>query len=97
MTAEEFNSGWFVELDDRVVAILTEPQFFDMFWVSLRLQPISDDPIERLRIATDRRFWLESKLTLRNRVTELATEKTFVAGDVFTDTGRVIWRESNLP
>lgn len=97
MTKEEYAAGWFVEMDGRAVAILTDPQLHDMFWVSLNLQTITDDPIERLRISTDRDWWLNSKLTLRNRLTEIATDQVFPAGDVFNDSGRVILRESLLP
>ena len=97
MTKEEFAAGWFVELDGRAVAIVTDPEFYDMFWVSMNLQTLSPDPGERLRICTERCWWLESNLTLRNRLTGKATDQVFPAGDVFTDTGRVILRESLLP
>ncbi|MBI2808043.1 MAG: hypothetical protein HYX68_23915 [Planctomycetes bacterium] len=97
MTKDELTARWIVELDGRAVAILTDPQLFEMFWVSLNLQTLTDDASERLRISTDRGWWLNSKLTLRNRPSDVATDEVFPAGDVFTDTGRVILREILLP
>jgi hypothetical protein len=65
--------GWFVELDGRRVALLTDLQFYDMFWVSLTVTPMVEDLGERLRIGTDRLWWLENKLSLRNRITDAVT------------------------
>jgi hypothetical protein len=97
MTDEELAAGWFVEVDGRPVALLTEPQYYDMFWVSLTLTPLVDDLTERLRICTDRLWWLENRLKLHNRLTDAASDQTFPAGDVFTDSGRVILRAICLP
>ena len=39
--------GWLVERNGRTVALLTDPQYIEMFWNSWRLEPLTDDPQER--------------------------------------------------
>jgi hypothetical protein len=81
-----------VELDGECVAVLTDPQFFDMFWTSFHVVPVMDDPVERMRISTDRGWWHQNKLVFRNRLLDEIVEIAFVVGDVFTESGRVILR-----
>jgi hypothetical protein len=86
------NAGWFVELNDRRVAILTDPEFFDMFWESYHVTPLTTDATESQRILTDRKWWLENRLVFRNRKFDEIADLAFPAGDVFTESGRIIMR-----
>jgi hypothetical protein len=47
---------WVVERDGRAVAILTDPQWEDMFWTSYRIEPLGGDHDERAAILSDG-FW----------------------------------------
>ena len=87
-TADE----WVVELSGRRVAILTDPQFYDMFWESFEIEPVVSDFAEQWRMLTDRTWWLENRFVFRNHLTKQVAENAFPAGDVFTDSGRVIMR-----
>src|SRR5690242_10322255 len=51
------DAGWSVELDGRVIAVLTEPQFVDMFWESCAIEWL-DEP-EGGRVRTDIQWWEE--------------------------------------
>ena len=89
-------SGWYVECGGRRAAILSEPKYYDMFWLSYRVEPTTDDPIENARIASDKTWWLQSTLALRNIASVNVVCSTFPGGDVFTETGRVIVRSTFL-
>lgn len=43
-------------LDDRVVAYLSEPRFEDMFWISYRVTPLTDEPELAARLS-EPEFW----------------------------------------
>jgi hypothetical protein len=82
-------AGWFVELEGRAVAQLTEPRFEDMFWDSYRLEPLTGDAELRRQILT-KPFWDDfSRLTFRSCEFGDAVPQAWPAGDVFTEDGRV--------
>jgi hypothetical protein len=88
------NAGWVVEWEGREIAVLTEPEFVDMFWESYRIESHVEDKDERCRILTDKDWWLAnlSGLTFRNREFNDVALSAFPAGDVFTVKGRIIMR-----
>jgi hypothetical protein len=57
--------GWYVEIDDRKVARLADPQWEDMFWVTYRLEPLTGDPKERAMLYSAE-FWHSCKAAFRN-------------------------------
>lgn len=57
--------GWYVEVDGRKVARLVDPQWEDMFWVTYRLEPLTDDPQEKALLYTNE-FWDSGKHVYRN-------------------------------
>ena len=46
------NCGWYVEVEGRKIARLSDPEFVDMFWDSYRLEPLTDDPKTRRMLYT---------------------------------------------
>ena len=85
------HAGWFVELDERRVAVLLEPRFFDMFWDSYQIELLTEYPEEGRRILTNANWWGNGKLMFRNRVLDIIAENAF-AGVDFPEKGRVIMR-----
>ena len=49
----ETGGSWFVERDSRTVALLTDPQYVDMFWDAWRLEPLVEDSSERAIIMSN--------------------------------------------
>jgi hypothetical protein len=43
----ETGGGWFVERDNRTVALLTDPRYVDMFWYAWRIEPLIEEEAER--------------------------------------------------
>lgn len=84
--------GWYVELDGRRVAMLTDQEFVEMFWDSCALTPLVDDAAERERMTSDRFWWHQSGLKFRNREFDVYCEYAFAAGDPLFDPGRVSMR-----
>jgi len=50
------SEGWDVELDGRAIAYLDQPVWEDMFWVSYRITPSTDDAALAVRLLTEE-FW----------------------------------------
>ncbi len=50
------DTEWLVELADCPIALLSEPQWLDMFWMSYRLTPLTEDP-DTLSKLRDVEFW----------------------------------------
>ena len=59
------NFGWFVEVDGRKIARLSDPQQTEMFWVSYRLEPITDDGHD-LSLLYSSEFWNSCRAEYRN-------------------------------
>lgn len=61
-------AGWFIEIDGRRVAELTEPMYVSesQFWYSYVIVPATDDPQEKERLfSLD--FWTSGKIAFRSR------------------------------
>jgi hypothetical protein len=71
--------GWYVELDGRQIAELTDPQSEDMFWVNYAVTPLADDESTREALFTDA-FWKRTDLVYRNRFTGEVPPKAFQGG-----------------
>ncbi|WAS96253.1 hypothetical protein [Nannocystis punicea] len=52
------SEGWDVVLEERAIACLSEPRFEDMFWISYRVTPLTDDPELAAQLLTPE-FWRE--------------------------------------
>jgi len=74
------NAGWYVEIAGRRVAELTDPQFFDMFWVSYRVDLLTDDAEECSCILNDLNWWDQKELTFRNREFDTIAKNAFAGG-----------------
>jgi hypothetical protein len=85
---------WQVERGADVLAILSSPRFEDMFWVSYRLEILSDDPNVRGAMGT-REFWAEAEaqqLVWRNRGSGETAPWPFPSLRAFTEDGRLVMR-----
>ncbi len=58
-------SGWYVEIDGRKLARLVDPQFEDMFWITYRLEPLTEDSTDRA-LLNSAEFWHSGKVVYRN-------------------------------
>ena len=61
-------AGWFIEVDGRRVAELTEPMYESgsQFWFSYVVAPTTDDPHEKAQLFS-REFWTSGKAVFRSR------------------------------
>ncbi|WP_254513562.1 hypothetical protein [Anatilimnocola floriformis] len=87
------SDGWDVELDGKLVALLDEPQFEDMFWYSYRLSVTADDPTLKERMLTAE-FWKGDdclRLVCRSRATGFVVEHPLPAPG-FNQSNRVLMR-----
>jgi hypothetical protein len=85
-------AGWFVEYGGRRLALLTDPQFGDMFWDTYHIEPLTTDPNESRRITTDQVWWLKCEFTFRNTAFDEIAPFAFPGGDCFDAQGRVWMR-----
>jgi hypothetical protein len=91
--------GWDLELDGRPVAFMDEPHWEEMFWVSYRLTPTTDDAALAAELLSES-FWKTddwSRLVFRSRATGLAAEFPFPSGQPFVAPGRVNMRALYVP
>ena len=85
--------GWYVEVEGRKLAVLTDPQWDDMFWVSYRMEPLTEDAEERALLYTAE-FWYCGKVVYRNREFDDVVS-AFVGGPGYgpvAETGRLSMR-----
>ena len=90
--------GWYVEVEGRRVALLTDPQWEDMFWMTYRVEPLTDDIDERALLRTAE-FWHSGKIVYRNRRFGAVAPHAFAGGDSATRlaaTGRLSMRDLYL-
>jgi hypothetical protein len=82
-------TGWQVEIetDRRPLALLTDPQWDDMFWVSYAYTAASDIPAERAALDTIE-FWTRYDLLYRSRDIDLVAPYAF-AGLRGPSSGRI--------
>jgi hypothetical protein len=61
-------AGWFVEIDGRRVAELTEPMYESgsQFWISYVIVPTTNDPEEKSALLSGE-FWSSGKAVFRSR------------------------------
>lgn len=85
------DAGWFVEIDGRRVAALKSPQWYDMFWDSYEIEPLTEDAGERRRILTDIQWWDSDVLVYRSRDFDDIAENAFAGGD-FVEEARLVFR-----
>lgn len=86
------SEGWDVSLDGEVVALLDEPAYEEMFWVSYRIVPCTHDPELAARLLSDE-YWSRhfQDLCFRSRALGLAASHAFPARE-FVAPGRVNMR-----
>jgi hypothetical protein len=59
------SSGWYVEVADRRIARLTDPQYAEMFWVSYQVEPTTSDS-DDLQLLYSDQFWNSEKPVYRS-------------------------------
>jgi len=71
-------TGWQVEIETerRPLALLTDPQWADMFWISYAYTAASDIPAERAALDTTE-FWTRYDLLYRSRDIDLVAPFAF--------------------
>ena len=80
-----------VLLDGKVVAVLTERQWIDMFWYSYRIEPLA-------AAATDDDLWDRCRFTFRDPATGRVCTTAFVGGQrPFIQEGRIKLRAMYFP
>lgn len=91
--------GWYVEVEGRRLAVLTDCRWHDQFWESYHLEPLTNDPAELLLLFTDD-FWGRSReLAFRSREFEEAVPDAYPsinAGTVLKESGRLVVRRLYL-
>ena len=70
------DSDWFVEVRGQRVALLTDPQWAEMFWVSYLITPLTEDPAVRTLMETPD-FWWSEDVEFRNRALDLVAPFAF--------------------
>lgn len=88
------SEGWDLELEGRVVARLDEPRRQDMFWVSYRLTPITEDELLAAALLT-RAFWSGSgweRLIFRSRALGVIASQALPALEPFVEPRRLNMR-----
>ena len=84
-------SGWYVEHGGRRIAVLSDPRYEDMFWVSYAVEPLTEDREERRRMLESEEFWL-TDFVYRSRECGEIAENAFPALKPFAGPGRVAMR-----
>jgi hypothetical protein len=91
--------GWYVERNGQRIAMLIDPKWEDMFWVSYLLVPLTDDIDLRQRLRMDT-FWNHAEaegLVYRNREFGTMARLAFPARNPLRDAGRISMRGLYLP
>lgn len=83
--------GWYVEYNGRRIAVLSDPQYQDMFWVSYAIEPLTDDDEERRQLLESEQFWL-TKFVYRSKQFGEIAENAIPAGTPFIRPGRINMR-----
>jgi hypothetical protein len=94
----ETGGSWFVERNGRTVALLTDPQFVEMFWHAWRLEPLPEDPDEREAILSSN-YWdpaMLSQTIFRSREYDTVAD-AFWAGTEPVREGRLVVRALYQP
>ncbi len=86
--------GWVIEYHGKAIAILTDPRWEEMFWVSYRMEIVAEDPELGAQMLT-KEFWARSEiegLVWRNREFGEVAEFAFPALWPFPEPGRLTMR-----
>lgn len=86
------NPGWYVERDGQRVALLTRPEFADMFWFWWTVEPLSNEPDGRAEVL-DPGYW-DSDLLSRTKFVsrEFGHEAPAFWADSGFENGRLLMR-----
>jgi hypothetical protein len=93
------NAGWVIERKGVPIAVLTEPRFEDMFWVSYRMEITTKDVELSGRMLT-KEFWLKAEsegIAWRSRAIGELAPFAFPALSPFPEPGRLMMRALYLP
>ncbi len=72
--------GWLLEQHGETIALLTEPEWAEMFWVSYHITPLTQDPELLLQMQT-KAFWNEMDgFVWRSRGFGVVVPHTFPSG-----------------
>jgi hypothetical protein len=96
--ARAADSEWLVEIHGRPVALLSDPQWEDMFWQSYKFTPLVEDA-DVLAKLQDTEFWkvCESQgVRFRHRATSALSEHAFPGMTPFLVPGRISMRGMHL-
>ncbi len=88
------SAGWLVEYEGQSVAVLTDPCYVDMFWVSYRVDITTDDPLLRQAVQTSD-FWTTNGVRWTSRAVGRVAPWAWSAG--LNESGRVLMRSLYLP
>lgn len=94
----ETGGGWFIERDGRKVALLTDPQFVDMFWYAWQIEPLAEGQVEPAELLSPE-FWDFTHLprtVFRSREYNVVAE-AFWAGEDPVRNGRLVMRALYQP
>jgi hypothetical protein len=80
-----------VERDGRRIAVLSDPQYEDQFWVSYAIEPLTEDEEERRQLLESEEFWL-TEFVYRCRQFDEIADNAFPAVKPFVSPGRVNMR-----
>lgn len=84
-------AGWYVEHRGRRIARLTAPRCEEMFWVSYRIEPLTEGP-EETQLLTSPEGWLNGEFVFRSCEFGEIAEDAFPAGGPFCEDHRVVMR-----
>ena len=93
------DSEWIVEIKGSPVALLSHPQWVEMFWMSYEMTPLTEDP-EIVAKLHDVEFWrvCESlEVSFRHRASSIVASHAFPGLAPFPEPGRLVMRGLYLP
>lgn len=88
------SDGWIVEQRGQPIALLTDPKYADMFWVSYRIQAITPDPGLATAVVTED-FWSTydiGGLAWRSRALNETIDNAIWACPALDEMGRIKMR-----
>lgn len=85
-------AGWYMEHNDRCIAVLTDIHPRDMFLDSYRVEPMMQNVEERMKLMTSPEFWQEEEITFRNRRFGDIAPHAVALGHPDSNEGRVLMR-----
>jgi hypothetical protein len=94
----ETGGSWLVERNGAAVALRTDPQLMEMFWYAWRLEPLSEDPVERETILSSN-YWdpaMLPQMVFRSREYGTVAEALWAGAEPVWD-GRLVMRALYQP